>query len=187
MGSALIALAAAALGSLTTLVSMLMAQRSAERIRRQDFERADRHRLEDRNHARDSQLLDDRRKTYAILNAAARTARDVLVTCKVELEKTGTIEPETQAALDIAWTAYVAKHAEAHMSVSDEVLDALGSVNGSLRQVHRLTRNLSQSGQDRESILTEIDRRVDELWGRLTSLRDAMRTDLGITSRRQQT
>ncbi|MEV5922379.1 hypothetical protein AB0N42_32525 [Streptomyces pseudogriseolus] len=166
---------------MTTLMSVLLTQRSAERIRRQDHERADRHRLEDRHHARDSQLLEERQKLYATLNAAARTARDALVSCRNEVKETGTIDTETLAALDSAWTAYVAKHAEAHMAVSDEVLNELGSVNGSLRQMHRLTKKLNQGASDRQGILTEFDRRADELWSRLASLRDAMRKDLGIT------
>lgn len=182
MGSALLALGAAAMGSLTTLISVFLTQRSAERLRRQDQERADRHRLEDRKHAWDNQLLEGRRVSYAKLSAAARSARDALVLCGRELQNTGRVEPQTRTTLDEAWASYVAQHAEAHMSVSDEVLEVLGSVNGSLRQMYHLVQAPHMEATDREAALSELERRADELWGRLASLRDAMRADLGITT-----
>lgn len=89
MGSALITLGAAVAGGLVTLISVLLTQRSAERLRREEHERADRHRLEDRKHIRDNQLLEGRRASYAKVNAAARTARDALVSCRTELQETG--------------------------------------------------------------------------------------------------
>lgn len=183
--AALLALGAAAMGSLTTLVSVLLTQRSAERLRRHDQERADRHRTEDRRHARENQLLEERQASYAKLNAAARTARDALVLCTREFLDAGRVEPQTRTALDSAWTSYVTQHAEAHMSVSDEVLETLGSVNGSLRQMHHLVQALYMEAVDREAPMSELQQRSDELWDRLASLRDAMRTDLGITSRRR--
>ncbi|MET9610917.1 hypothetical protein ABZZ17_38520 [Streptomyces sp. NPDC006512] len=161
---------------------MLLTQRSAERLRRKEHERSDRHRLEDREHARDNQLLEGRRASYARTNAAARTARDALVSCRIELHETGRIEPGTYATLDSAWAAYVSQHAEAHMTVSDEVLDALGSVNGSLRQMYGLVQRLRRGTPDREDSMRELETRTGELWDRLTRLRDEMRKDLGVTS-----
>ncbi|MFD7917522.1 hypothetical protein ACFV30_43815 [Streptomyces sp. NPDC059752] len=182
MGSALVTLGAAVAGGLITLISVLLTQRSAERLRREEHERADRHRLEDRKHARDSQLLEGRKASYAKMNAAARTARDALVLCSIELRETGGVEPGTLAALDSVWATYVSQHAEAHMTVSDEVLDALGSVNGSLRQMYGLVQKLCKGTPDREVAMGELERRTGELWDRLTFLRDEMRRDLGITS-----
>ncbi|MCX5173993.1 hypothetical protein [Streptomyces virginiae] len=186
MGSALITLAAAVAGGLITLISVLLTQRSAERLRREEHERADRHRLEDRKHARDSQLLEGRKASYAKMNAAARTARDALVSCSIELRETGGVEPGTLATLDSVWATYVSQHAEAHMTVSDEVLDALGSVNGSLRQMYGLVQKLCKGTPDREAAMGELERRTGELWDRLTFLRDEMRRDLGITSSTRQ-
>lgn len=68
------------------------------------------------------------------------------------------------------------------MTVSDEVLDALGSVNGSLRQMYGLVQRLCRGTPDREAAMSELERRRGELWDRLTFLRDEMRRDLGITS-----
>ncbi|MFD9302947.1 hypothetical protein ACFWCB_09720 [Streptomyces sp. NPDC060048] len=161
---------------------MLLTQRGAERLRKEDRERLDRHRLEDRKHAQDTQVLEGRRASYARINAAARSARDALVSCGIELRKTGRIEPETGAALDSVWAAYVSQHAEAQMSVSDEVLVALGAVNGSLRKMYGLVQDLRRGTPDREATMRELDRRSDELWDRLTLARDEMRRSLGITS-----
>lgn len=153
MGSALITLGAAVAGGLVTLISVLLTQRSAERLRREEHERGDRHRLEDQEQARDNLLLDRRRASYAKMNAAARTARDALVSCSIELRETGEVEPGTLATLESVWAAYVSQHAEAHMTVSDEVLDALGAVNGSLRQMYGLVKKLCKDVPDREAAM----------------------------------
>ncbi|WP_158711836.1 hypothetical protein [Streptomyces virginiae] len=68
------------------------------------------------------------------------------------------------------------------MTVSDEVLDVLGSVNGSLRQMYGLVQRLCKGTPDTEAAMSELERRKNELWDRLTLLRDEMRRDLGITS-----
>ncbi|MFJ6797269.1 hypothetical protein [Streptomyces sp. NPDC091268] len=180
MGAALLTLAAAVLGGLITLTSVLLTQRGAERLRREDRERVDRHRLEDRKHAWETQVLEARRASYARINAAARSARDAVVACSIEFLESGRLDPETGAALDSVWAAYVAQHAEAQMSVSDDVLVALGAVNGSLRQMHSLVQGLRRGTSDRESALQELEVRRRELWDRLTEARDEMRKDLGI-------
>lgn len=182
MGSALLTLGAAVLGGLITLMSVLLTQRGAERLRREDRERLDQHRLEDRKHAWDIQVLEGRRASYARINAAARSARDAVVSCSIEFRESGRVEPETGAAMDSVWAAYVAQHAEAQMSVSDEVLVALGAVNGSLRQMYGLVQGLRRGTSDREAALQELEIRRGELWGRLTAARDEMRKDLGIAS-----
>ncbi|OKI45266.1 hypothetical protein AMK15_36185 [Streptomyces sp. MJM1172] len=105
-----------------------------------------------------------------------------MVSCSIELWDSGCVEPETGAAMDSVWAAYVAQHAEAQMSVSDEVLVALGAVNGSLRQMYSLVQGLRRGTSDREAALQELEIRRGELWDRLTAARDEMRKDLGIAS-----
>ncbi|MER7763183.1 hypothetical protein [Streptomyces sp. NPDC097619] len=182
MGSELLTLGAAFLGGLVTLGSVLLTQRSAERLRKEDLERADRHRREDRAHAQESQLLEGRRASYAAINAAGRSVRHALVTCVRELRATGRVTPETAEALETTWSAYVAQHAEAQMSVSDGVLVALGSVNGGLHHMYRLVQDLRRGVPEQEAALQELERRSEELWERLIRARDEMRRDLGITS-----
>ncbi|MFE9803713.1 hypothetical protein ACFYP6_33485 [Streptomyces goshikiensis] len=102
------------------------------------------------------------------------------MSCSIEFLESGRIESETGAEMDSVWATYVAQHAEAQMSVSDEVLVALGAVNGSLRKMYGLVQGLRRGTLDRESALQELDVRRGELWDRLTAARDEMRKDLGI-------
>ncbi|OKK14108.1 hypothetical protein AMK33_04785 [Streptomyces sp. CB02400] len=182
MGAALLALAAAVIGGGVSLASVLLTQRSAERGWTREHERIERHREEDRIRERDSRLLEERRAAYTRLNATARAARDALAGCMHDLRRGGSFDEARRAELEERWSAYVVQHAESHMIVSDAVLPVAGAANGSLRKIYGLVQRLDSGQSDREEELQELSRRVDDLWDRLTALRDEMRRDLGITA-----
>lgn len=183
MGAALLALAAAVIGGGISLASVLLTQRSAERGWAREHERIERHREEDRIREWDSRLLEERRAAYTRLNATARAARDALAGCMHDLRRSGSFDEARRTELEERWSAYVVQHAESHMIVSDAVLPVVGAANGSLRKIYGLIQRLDSGQSDREEELREPSRRVDDLWERLTALRDEMRRDLGITGR----
>ncbi|MFF8102852.1 hypothetical protein ACF07S_24440 [Streptomyces sp. NPDC016640] len=183
MGTALVALAAAVIGGGVSLASVFLTQRGAERGWVRDHERIERHRREDQVRQWDSRLLEERRAAYSRLHATARAARDALAACMHDLRRAGALEEGRRVELEERWSAYVVQHAESHMIVSDAVLPLLGAANGSLRQIYGLVKRLD-TGQSRQDESVEmLSRRMDDLWARLTDLRDEMRRDLGITAR----
>lgn len=183
MSTALVALAAAVLGSGVSLTSVFLTQRGAERGWIREHQRIERHRQEDQVRQWDSRLLEERRAAYSRLHAAARAARDTLAGCMHDLRRADTLEEARKAELDERWNAYVVQHAESHMIVSDAVLPVLRAANGSLRKIYGLVKRLEAGQPRQEESVEELSRQVDELWDRLTDLRDEMRRDLGITAR----
>ncbi|MGW5971743.1 hypothetical protein [Streptomyces sp. NPDC055186] len=183
MSTALVALAAAVLGSGVSLTSVFLTQRGAERGWIREHQRIERHRQEDQVRQWDSRLLEERRAAYSRLHAAARAARDTLAGCMHDLRRADTLEEARKAELDERWSAYVVQHAESHMIVSDAVLPVLGAANGSLRKIYGLVKRLEAGQPRQEESVEELSRQVDDLWDRLTDLRDEMRRDLGITAR----
>ncbi|WP_406357976.1 hypothetical protein OHB56_35865 [Streptomyces sp. NBC_01635] len=183
MSTALVALAAAVIGGGVSLASVFLTQRSAERGWTREHERTERHRQEDQVRHWDSRLLEERRAAYTRLNATARAARDALAGCMHDLRRVGTLDEVRRAELEERWSTYVVQHAECHMIVSDAVLPVLGAANGSLRKIYGLVKRLDAGQPRQEESVEELSRRVDDLWDRLTDLRDEMRRDLGVTAR----
>ncbi|MET7290589.1 hypothetical protein ABZS79_00245 [Streptomyces griseoloalbus] len=183
MGTALVALVAAVIGGGVSLASVFLTQRGAERGWVRDHERIERHRREDQVRQWDSRLLEERRAAYSRLHATARAARDALAACMHDLRRAGALEEVRRVELEERWSAYVVQHAESHMIVSDAVLPLLGAANGSLRQIYGLVKRLDTGQPRQDESVGVLSRRMDDLWERLTDLRDEMRRDLGITAR----
>ncbi|MFK4599548.1 hypothetical protein [Streptomyces pristinaespiralis] len=181
MSATWVALAAAVIGGAVSLISVLLAQRGAERGWSRDHQRMERHRDEDRVREWDSRLLEERRAAYSRLNAAARAARDALAGCMHDLRRDGSLGEVRRAELEERWSAYVVQHAESHMIVSDAVLPVVGAANGSLRKIYGLVKRLDSGQSGQEEDLQELSGRLNDLWDRLTGLRDEMRRDLGVT------
>ncbi|MFE2236233.1 hypothetical protein ACFXA4_27205 [Streptomyces sp. NPDC059442] len=180
MGAAALALVAAVLGGLVSLVSVWFTQRSAQRLRELELEHTERHRREDRDRDRQDRLLAERQAGYIRFSAAVRAVRDVLAACTYDLRRSGTLEDARRADLAERWNAFVVQHAEAHILVSDDVLEAVGRVNAAVRRIYGLVQRLDTGPRGPEITMEELQRRLDELWEPLEFLREAMRTDLGL-------
>ncbi|MFI8823886.1 hypothetical protein [Streptomyces sp. NPDC053431] len=180
MGAAALALAAAVLGGFVSLVSVWFTQRSAQRLRELEWAHTERHRREDREQERQDRLLAERQAGYIRFSAAVRATRDVLAACSYDLLRSGTLQDARRAELAERWNAYVVQHAEAHLIVSPEALVAVGRVNGAVRGIYSLVQRLDTGPAGPEVTLEELQRRLDKLWEPLESLREAMRTDLGL-------
>ncbi|MGW1463004.1 hypothetical protein ACWCPT_01430 [Streptomyces sp. NPDC002308] len=179
MGSAMLTLAAAVIGGAVSLVSVLLAQRHAQRVHQREQERLERHRQEDLKRARADRLLAERQAAYVRFNAAARTVRDTLAACALDLRRAGRLDSSRRDALQEGWRAYVAQHAEANIIASDEVH---GRVNGALQKIHRHAVRLDTGLPEPGDGLDDLGEQIEELWERLVALREGMRHDLGMTS-----
>ncbi|MFF0112444.1 hypothetical protein [Streptomyces prasinus] len=100
-----------------------------------------------------------------------------------DMRRAGALDEARRAELEERWSTYVVQHAESHIIVSDAVLPVLGAANGSLRKIYGLVKRLDAGQPRQEESVEELSRQVDDLWDRLTDLRDEMRRDLGITAR----
>lgn len=182
MGSAMLTLAAAVIGGAVSLVSVLLAQRHAQRVHQREQERLERHRQEDLTRARADRLLAERQASYVRFNAAARTVRDTLAACVIDLRRAGRLDSSRRDALQESWRAYVAQHAEANIIASDEVHGLVGGVNGALQKIHRHAVRLDTGPPEPGDGLDALGEQIEELWERLVALREGMRHDLGMTS-----
>ncbi|MCG8965466.1 hypothetical protein [Streptomyces sp. CL12-4] len=99
-----------------------------------------------------------------------------------DLRRNDALDDARRAELEERWSAYVVQHAESHMIVSDDVLPALGSANGSLRKIYGLVKRLDAGLPRQQETVEELSQRLDGLWERLSDLRDEMRRDLGVTA-----
>ncbi|MFJ3310259.1 hypothetical protein ACIPSA_46155 [Streptomyces sp. NPDC086549] len=180
MGAAVLTLAAAVLGGVVSLVSVWITQRSAQRVTERESERIERHRQEDWEKARLQRLYEERQAGYVRFSAATRVARDVLAACMHDFQRAGRLDDARRAELQERWDAYVAQHAEAHIIVSNDVLGAVGQVNGALRQIYGVVKRLDVGPQRPNDNLEALQRRLDGLWDHLVTLREVMRRDLGL-------
>ncbi|MFF5900172.1 hypothetical protein ACFY8O_30195 [Streptomyces argenteolus] len=180
MGGAVLTLSAAVIGSAVSLVSVLVTQRFTQQVHRREQDRIERHRREDLERARASRLLEERQATYVRFSAAARTARDALAACMYDMRRAGTLEDTRREELKQRWDAYVAQHAETHIIASDEVLCAVGRVNGALRKIHGLVKRLDTGWQSPSDSVDALKEQIDDLWPGLVALREAMRCDLDL-------
>ncbi|GHC06170.1 hypothetical protein ACFC5H_23960 [Streptomyces rochei] len=180
MGGATLALVAAVVGGLVSLVSVWFTQRSARRMRELELAHTERHRQEDREQARRDRLFAERHAGYIRFSAATRAVRDVLAACLHDFRRDGALTEARRSDLAERWNAYVVQHAEAHIIVSNEVLEAVGRVNGALRRTYGLVQRLD-AGPAGPDVTTEaLRRRLDDLWEPLEYLRETMRGDLGL-------
>lgn len=182
MGSALITLAAAIIGGIITLSTVLMTQRASRALQQQEQLRSDLIRTEDQKREWYRELIAQRRVAYTHFNASARTTRDAMKNCMNAYKAGGSLDSQLRQELETEWRAYVIQHAASHMIVSDRVLNLVGSVNGSLRSMYGMTKRLDQGGtpQAGDSVAA-LEGRLDRLWPRLEAMREAMRCDLGVT------
>ncbi|MGW0854817.1 hypothetical protein [Streptomyces sp. NPDC002690] len=184
MGAAMLTLAAAVIGGAVSLVSVLLAQRHAQRVHQREQERVERHRQEDLTRARDDRLLAERQAVYVRFNAASRSVRDALAACAADLRRTGAVDGPRRDTLHESWRAYVAHHAEVNILASDEVHGLAGRVNGALQRIHRHVVRLDTGATDPGDGPEALEGQIEELWERLVVLREGMRQDLGMTMAR---
>lgn len=181
MGTAILTLAAALIGSAVSLASVFVTQRYAQQVHRRDHERIERHRQEDLVRARAVRLIEERQAAYVRFSAATRTARDALAACMYDLQREGSLQTSRREALQECWSAYVAQHAEAHIIASDDVHGLIGQVNGTMRKIYGLVARLDVGPRNPGDNTQSLQERIDELWSGLVALREGMRHDLGLT------
>ncbi|MFJ3912761.1 MULTISPECIES: hypothetical protein [Streptomyces] len=179
VGTALIALAAASVGVIGTLLAPVLSQRLTARTQAEQFERQQRTDQTQRLHQQQLAEEDRRRECYVAANAAYRRYRIELMNYLWLVEK-GEITPEGRQAMEGARHAHHAAFAEAQMIASTPVMTELDVMTAALAELYGRTRRLEEGRPVPGGSFQEIHDELQELWNRGQELRAVMRTDLGV-------
>ncbi|MFD8566653.1 hypothetical protein [Streptomyces sp. NPDC059639] len=176
MSASVSALVVAVVGVLGTLVSGLLAHRSASRAKQLELRHADDQRRADQERNELQEMMAARRTSYARLNQAVRHFHAVLTNHR---SRTTPLSAEQQVEMEDARRSLRDAYAESQMIASDDVLGPAGKLVNDLYRTHVLIKELGQDGP------TAWPRRIDDLLMHsaesLYGLRQRMRKDLGIT------
>ncbi|MFE2147964.1 hypothetical protein ACFXA3_40645 [Streptomyces sp. NPDC059456] len=179
MGTALIALAAATVGVIGTLLAPVLSQRLTARAQAEQFDRQQRTDHALRLHQRRIAEEDRRRDCYVAANAAYRRHRVELMNYLWLVHK-GEVTAEGRQAMEAARHAHHAAFAEAQMIASAAVMDELDTMTTALSELYGRTMRLEEGRPVPGGSFQEIHDELQELWDRGQGLRAVMRSDLGI-------
>lgn len=182
-------LAVAVLGVAGTLSSPLLGQWIASHSKKQEFELQRQQREEEREAAQRQSMLDERRKTYAALNAASRQYQQEL-TAYLRAFSESTLTSELGAELGKARDSFRDLYTDAQMTLPDKVFDAAIQVSSSLGKaygmVNRLVaekpRIITESGTT-ETVKIASEYLYVSVYNDIIRLREVMRNDLGVSDR----
>lgn len=181
----------AALGAFGTLSSPLLAQRVADRAKRQEFEFDTQRRREDRHEDTRRSALQERRTIYAQLNTAARQYEQAI--CEyLRVISQGLPTSEQRTELGEAREAFRALYSDAQMILPDQVLTAAMDVSAGLGEAYGKTKRLERRLQIKLSGGTPADDPAEtieatraychgDVYRLITKLRSLMRQDLGVS------
>ncbi|MCX5152344.1 hypothetical protein AB0C90_04175 [Streptomyces sp. NPDC048550] len=179
VGTALVALAAATVGVVGTLLAPVLSQRVTARAQAEQFDRQQRTDHAVRLHERQIAEEERRRGCYVAANAAYRRHRVELMNFLWLVQK-GEVTPEGRQAMEAARHAHHAAFAEAQMIASTAVMDELDAMTTALSELYGRTMRLEEGHPVPGGSFQEIHDELQELWSRGQDLRAVMRTDLGV-------
>jgi hypothetical protein len=172
-------LVVAVVGVLGTLLSGILAHRSALRAKAIELEHARQVQQEERRAQERRELLEARRASYATFNQSLRQFHGALWRRHRELvdgEADAEARPRSPE-VEEARRALMGVYAEVQMVASDEVMEIGGSL---LRLLLKIRAHLE--GPSREP-LEEVGKQLSLASERLYEVRQTMRKDLGVTDR----
>ncbi len=187
MNAGITTVVAAAVAVLGTLISPNLAQRVSARTKLQEYELAQQQRQEEREIERQRLDFVERRATYTKLNTEMRKFRRELINY-LHLIREGRTTDEALAALDDVRHSYLESYNDAQMIIPDRVLKAAGAANSGLADAYGMVRRLDRSRSSNaasEAPIEEVDSAIaylERVRQRITSARDVMRAQLGVTS-----
>ncbi|PVD05477.1 hypothetical protein [Streptomyces sp. CS207] len=175
------ALIIAVIGVCGTLAATWLTQWSNDRTRQRELDHAElQHRATYEEQAQDARLT-IRRTAYVALNASARQYLTALRNRAHAWESTAPGSNQGADLLEEQRASYRNCYAEAQMIVPDTVLTAARAANAELNEIYGILRRLEQGSVRDGDSLSAVRSRVDAARALLHDLRDAMRSDLGVT------
>lgn len=181
MSSSTSALIIALMGISGTLASALLTQRSANKNKMRELERADQQRREDREYQAQQATIEARRACYVALNTAARLYQTEL-TNYLHALNSSQATAGLHEQVEEARREHRARHAEAQMVLPDVVLTAAGAVNGHLGKFYGLLRRLDLGTPEPGETIEGAESLRARSWDLLAEMRAVIRRDLGVAS-----
>ncbi|MGW6706145.1 hypothetical protein ACWGDE_14805 [Streptomyces sp. NPDC054956] len=179
MGSGAIALGAAVVGVVGTLLATLLSQRMLARVQAAQFEREER--AAQARWVREQELADlaRRRECYAAANSAYRRYRIALMYFLWVVHREQA-DAQERMTLEEARNAHHAAFSEAQMIASATVLAELDLLTKRMAGAYSRTLRLSEGNPDPHGSFEEIHAELMALSARWVGMRHAMRVDLGV-------
>ncbi|MFJ1669449.1 hypothetical protein ACIOK4_24200 [Streptomyces bottropensis] len=170
----------AVVGVLGTLLSGVLAYRSALRSKSMELDHAERQRRDERSATDRREAMNERKASYTAFNQHLRHFHQVLSRHYLALEA-GQASPEQTQERDESRRNLRNVYAEAQMVVPDEVLAVGGKLVHQLHRVHALLAQHEQQTSTADESLEDIKERLEKASEGLYEVRQTMRKDLGIT------
>ncbi len=181
----------AILGVAGTLSSPLLAQRIADRAKRQDFEFEMQRRREDRHEDDRRAATQERRAIYAKLNTTARQYEQAIYQY-LRVISNGPARPGQEAELVAARETFRELYSDAQMILPDQVLAAamemsygLGQAYGKARRLERRRRSEPSGDPPADDLAESIEAARaychGDVYQLIIKVRGLMRQDLGVS------
>jgi hypothetical protein len=173
------ALIIAIVGVAGTLSASVISQILSARVTREELALQRSHRQEDYDRERLEAVLTQKRDCYISITSSSRRYRVELMNYLFAIKR-GPTDSETNGRLEDARIAFSVSFAEAQLTGSLPVLEAITSLRNGLRDGYRAIRELESEPSRPDGSFTEVQKFLLELWDTWPPLHAAMRTDLGV-------
>jgi hypothetical protein len=169
----------AAVGVLGTLAGTIVSQLLSTRARKADFEMQKEQRKEEYSQERQKTEHANKRSCYIAMMASSRGYRIELMNYAYAV-KEQTVDSNTRHELENSRRACLDSIAEVQIVATRKVLDTIDPVNNGLSKAYRSVKRLEAGELEPDGSFEEIERFLTELWDKWSSMREAMRQDLGV-------
>lgn len=182
MSAAVISLIIAFLGIVGTLASGLLTQRLAEKAKARELAHSERQRVDERRHEAERATVEALRACCAALITASMDYHSELNNFWYALRAEHVTE-DLRSRLDDARREHRARHSDAQMRVSDDVIVAATGVSSGLNRVYGVLKRLDSGMPPRREgeSMEQAHDQIVETWNQLAAMRMAMRRSIGVS------
>ncbi|MFI6765809.1 hypothetical protein [Streptomyces sp. NPDC050355] len=182
MSSTVVPLVIAFLGIVGTLVSGLMSQRLAEKVKSKELDHSERQRAEERQYETERAVEEAFRACYVTLNTASLDYHSELNSFWHAL-RVGRVTDDLRSRLDDARREHRARYSEAQMRVPDNVLATIDKVHRGLNRMYGVLKRLDGGipPHREDESLEQVHTQIVGFWNQLGEMRQIMRRSIGVS------
>jgi hypothetical protein len=179
MDAGVTALIIAIVGVVGTLSASIASQIMSVRAKREEFLLQRSHRQEDYDRERAEAVLAQKRSCYISIMSSSRRYRVELMNYLFTIKRDSGAN-ETSMRLEDARLAFSVSFAEAQLTGSLPVLEAVNSLRNGLREGYRTIKELEADSSKSDDSFNEVQNFLLRLWESWPPMHEAMRADLGV-------
>jgi hypothetical protein len=179
MDASITALLIAVVGVFGTLFAPIVSQRLSARARREEFELQRLHRQEEYDRERQQEIFVNKRNCYIEIISAARRYRLELMNHLYEVNR-GTVDYAASARLEEARLAFGTSFAQAQLTGTLAVLEAVEPIRKGMSDSYQSIKNLEEGAPNPGESFEEVRDFLLGLWDEWPRLHTAIRVDLGV-------